>query len=296
MKIGYFISQSIKSLWRNGVMSFASIMVLMSCLVVIGGFSLIVINVDYNLEQLGLLNEIAVFTERKLAGNEEALADIERQIRALDNVASVIHVTPEEGLADLGPEWFGDNMELLEEYKGEKNPLSDSFKITYKDNTGVANLTYQLRQIEGVKKVADRLDLAMKLESLKKGIMLIFVWFLVILLVVSLFVIINTIKLAVYSRRHEITVMRYVGATSWFITLPFVFEGIIIGIIASGIAYLVEWYVYLAIEKMVVTELAMISIYRFSNINIALLMGFFAVGICTSIIGSCISLGKYLKS
>lgn len=295
MKIGYFISQSIKSLWRNGVMSFASIMVLMSCLVVIGGFSLIVINVDYNLEQLGLLNEIVVFTEFDLTGKDEALSDIEQQIRNLDNVASVIHVTPEEGMAELGTEFFGDNTELLEEYR-EQSILSHSFKITYKDNSEVVNLTYQLRQIEGVRKVRDTLDLAMKMESLKNGIMLIFVWFLVILLVVSLFVIINTIKLAVYSRRHEIIVMRYVGATSWFITLPFIFEGIIIGIIAAGIAYLVEWYAYLAIEKMIVTELAMISIYRFSNINIALLMGFFAVGICTGIIGSCISLGKYLKS
>lgn len=295
MKIGYFISQSIKGLWRNGVMSFASIMVLMSCLVVIGGFSLIVINVDINLEQLGLMNEIAVFTDFELKGDDEALAGIENQIRSLENVASVKHVTPEQGLANLSTEFFGDNQELLEEYR-ENNPLSDSYIITYKSNEDVTNLIYQLNQIEGIRRINDRHDLATKMENLKNGIMLVFIWFLIILFVVSLFVIINTIKLAVYSRRNEISVMRYVGATNWFITLPFVFEGIIIGIIAAFAAFFVEWYVYISIERMIITELQMIKLLSFSNINTYVLMGFIAIGICTGIIGSCISLGKYMKS
>lgn len=295
MKIGYFISQSIKGLWRNGVMSFASIMVLMSCLVVIGGFSLIVINVDINLEQLGLMNEIAVFTDFELKGDDEALAGIENQIRSLENVASVKHVTPEQGLANLSTEFFGDNQELLEEYR-ESNPLSDSYIITYKSNEDVTNLIYQLNQIEGIRRINDRHDLATKMENLKNGIMLVFIWFLIILFVVSLFVIINTIKLAVYSRRNEISVMRYVGATNWFITLPFIFEGIIIGIIAAIAAFFVEWYVYISIERMIITELQMIKLLSFSNINTYVLMGFIAVGICTGIIGSCISLGKYMKS
>jgi Cell division protein len=297
MKIGYFITQSIKGLWRNGVMSFASIMVLMSCLVVIGGFSLIVVNVDVNLEQIGLMNEIAVFTHREI-NDPEALAEIEQQIRSLDNVASVRHVTPEEGLKNVSKLFVDPNGEntLFENQQGENNPLSHSFIITYKSNDEVSNLTYQLNNMDSLKKVTNKVDIAMKIETLKDGIILIFVWFLAILFIVSLFVIINTIKQAVYSRRTEIIVMRYVGATNWFISLPFVFEGIFIGIIAAIFAFIVESYVYAQIVKMVTTELQMLSILQLKDINIYIAMAFLAIGICTGIIGSCISLTRYLKS
>lgn len=295
-RLAYFISQGIKGLWRNGVMSFASIMVLMCCLIVIGIFSLLVITVDLNLENLHLLNEIVVFTDYDLAGNEEALTKIQEQIASLDNVVSVTHITPDQGLEDLVASFGEEQKEIWSEYSGENNPLSDSFEIVYENNDEVTNLNYQLNQIEGIRKINNRLDLAVKMESLKDGIKLIFGWFLAILFVVSLFVIINTIKLAVYSRRNEISVMRYVGATNWFITFPFVFEGIFIGGIAASVAYLVTWYIYTYVEKMVLNELQMIAIFRFSEINLYLLGGFFLVGIFTGIVGSCISLSKYLKS
>jgi len=299
MKIGYFITQSIKGLWRNGVMSFASIMVLMSCLVVIGGFSLIVVNVDENLEQIGLMNEIVVYAHTDPKPDEATLTALEQTIRSLDNVASVRHVTPEEGLQGL-EKLFQDQSSsdetLFDIYQGERNPLSHSYVITYKSNDEVTNLTYQLNNMEDVRKVSNKVDIAMKIETLKDGIILIFVWFLIILFVVSLFVIINTIKQAVYSRRTEIIVMRYVGATNWFISLPFVFEGIFIGIIAAIIAFFIESYVYASMERMVTTELQMISILQFKDINVYIAMAFLAIGVCTGIVGSCISLTRYLKS
>ncbi|MBQ5886396.1 MAG: ABC transporter permease, partial [Clostridia bacterium] len=117
-----------------------------------------------------------------------------------------------------------------------------------------------------------------------------------ILSVVTLFVIINTIKLSVFSRRHEISIMRYVGATGWFITLPFVLEGIIIGLFASTAAYFIEWYFYLYVEKTVASELQMITIVGFDTLQMPLLVGFLGVGVLAGIVGSCISLGKYLKA
>ncbi|MBQ4097298.1 MAG: FtsX-like permease family protein, partial [Clostridia bacterium] len=122
-----------------------------------------------------------------------------------------------------------------------------------------------------------------------------FFGFLIILTIVSVFIIVNTIKLSVFSRRNEISIMRYIGATSWFITLPFVFEGIIIGILASVAAYFIEWYVYSYIETLVVTDFQMISILSFSSINTTVLLGFIAIGIVTGVIGSLISLIKYLR-
>ena len=111
----------------------------------------------------------------------------------------------------------------------------------------------------------------------------------------SLFVIINTIKLSVFSRRSEISIMRYVGATGWFITLPFLFEGIIIGLVASGFAFLVETLCYHYVETLVLTDLQMITLASYATIQMPLLWGFLAVGVLCGIIGSSISLGKYLR-
>jgi len=289
----YFVGQSFKNIWRNGVMSFASMAVLMSCLIVLGGFTLLVYNININLEEFGLLNEIVIFVDYD--STEEEIAEIERQIRVLDNVASVRRITKAEALEDMKAQ-SGEYEHLYSDITPENNPLSDSFIVTYEDNDKVVTLAYLLGQIEGVRKVNNRLDLAVTISSFKSGVLLVFGWFLIILLIVSLFVIINTIKLSVFSRRHEISIMSYVGATGWFITLPFLIEGLIIGLVASGAAYLVEMYFYHYVEAMVLTDLQMISIAAFETIQMPLLCGFLAVGILTGVIGSGISLGKYLRS
>ena len=285
----YFIGQAFSGLWRNGVMSFASIAVLMSCLVVIGGFSLIVTNIDVNLEQFGNLNEIVVFCDTE--ATEEEIVSVGEQIGKLDNIASIRRITKAEGLAQMKAEY-----DVYDDVSEENNPLPDCYEITYIDTEKVGELDYQLHQIDGILKVNNRLDLATSIESVKSGVMLIFVWFLAILSVVSVFIIINTIKLSVFARRHEITVMRYVGATSWFITLPFIFEGIIIGLLSSGIAYFAEWYIYSYIETMVLSDLQMITILTFEEIKNTVLFGFMGLGVVAGIIGSSISLSKYLKS
>jgi len=286
--IFYFIGQAFSGLWRNGVMSFASIAVLMSCLAVVGGFTLLVANINVNLEEFGILNEIVVFCETD--ATEEEIVAVGEKIEKLDNIDSVVRVTKAEGLAQMKEE-----SDVYDDVSEDENPLPDSYIITYADNEKVPELDYQLRQIEGIIKINNRLDLANSIENFKSGIMLVFVWFLAVLAVVSVFIIVNTIKLSVFSRRHEISIMRYVGATGWFITLPFVFEGIIIGLIASGLAYFIEWYVYSYVESMVMMELQMIKILSFSDVSDFVLIGFVALGIITGIIGSSITLNKYLK-
>ena len=287
--IFYFIGQAFAGLWRNGVMSFASVAVLMSCLVVIGGFALIVKNIDVNLEQFGNLNEIVVFCDTE--ATEEEIVAVGEQLGKLDNIASIRRITKAEGLAQMKAEY-----DVYDDVTEENNPLPDSYEITYVDTEKVGELDYQLHQIEGIVKVNNRLDLATGIESVKSGVMLVFVWFLAILSVVSVFIIINTIKLSVFARRHEISVMRYVGATGWFITLPFIFEGIIIGVFSSVVAYFAEWYIYSYIETMVLTDLQMISILTFDEIRNTVLLGFMGLGVVAGVIGSSISLSKYLKS
>ena len=286
--IFYFIGQALSGLWRNGVMSIASIAVLMSCLVIIGGFTVLVMTIDVNLEQFGLINEIVVFCDDE--ATEEEITAVGDQIRKLDNIESVERVTKEEGLAHMVAE-----NEVYAIVSEDDNPLPDKYVVTFIETEKVPSLTYQLNQIEGIQKVNDRLDLAAKIENVKSAVMLVFVWFLAILAVVSVFIIINTIKLSVFARRNEISIMRYVGATGWFISLPFVIEGIIIGLFASISAYFIEWYIYSYIETMFTTDLQMITIMQFSEVSNLLLYGFLVVGVITGIIGSSISLSKYLR-
>jgi len=285
----YFIWEALKGMKRNGVMTFASIAVLLSCLLVIGGFSLIVVNIDLNLDMLGNLNEMVAFCESD--ADDAEIQRVKEDITALDNVKSIVHSTKEEQLKKLQAE----NPTLYGDITEEENPLSDSFTITYKDNEKVPELSYQLQQLEGIRKVRNNLELANKIENVKNGIMLVFIWFLAILFVVSMFIIINTIKLSVFSRRKEISIMRYIGATNWFITLPFVFEGIFIGI-ASGIgSFFILKFGYSAISSGAASDIQMISLVSFADISGTVLLGAIGIGVLTGVLGGLISLGKYLK-
>ena len=181
----YFIGEALKSLKRNGVMTFASIAVLLSCLLVIGGFSLLVLNIDVNLEKLGTLNEIVVFCQPD--ASEDEIKSVEEAIHKLDNVDTVTHSTKSEQLKQLKEE----DPDLYGDITDEENPLSDSFAIKYKDNDKVSTLDYELKQIEGVRKVRNSLDLSNKIEGIKHSIMIVFFWFLAILFVVSIFIIIS---------------------------------------------------------------------------------------------------------
>lgn len=288
--IKYAFSQAFQGLWRNGVMTVASLAVLMSCLVVIGGFALLVANINLNLNSLGNLTQIVAFAADDL--DEMQLAQLESKINALDNIDTVTHVTKSEALAQLKAQ----DAEAYKYVNEENNPLSDEFIITYKDTSKVVDLDYALRHMEGLKKVNNRLDLASQLESFRSGIILIFTWFLVVLVVVTVFIIVNTIKLSVYARRHEITVMRYVGATGTFVMMPFMIEGVLIGLVSAIAAYFIEWSFYRYIEQKVVSDLQMLSFLSFGDVYSRVLIGFIGLGIVTGIIGSTLSMRKYMKA
>lgn len=289
-----FIGEAFKNLWRDRVMSTASILVLASCLVLLGCFSLLVVNINTNMNRLVSLNEIVAFVEYDLTAEEVEV--IGQKIRVLDNVESIEFISKDEGLDSMKEDYAGfeDVFDSMKE-SGD-NPLSDSFRIKYKDNSKVTTLDYNLRQIEGVRKVNNRLDLATSLENFKSGISVIFIGFLVVLFIVSVFIIINTIKLAVNSHMEEIRVMKYIGASDWFVVVPYIIEGTIIGIFSSAIAYVAQWYVYFSLEKMVASDIKMVELMSFGDIGGVVALAFLAVGILTGVVGSCISLHKNLQA
>ena len=221
---------------------------------------------------------------------ETEVEDVGIAIGKLDNIAKVEYVPKAEGLRQMKEEY-----EAYKDVSEAENPLPDAYVITYEENDQVVELDYQLKQIPGIAKVNNRLELATTIENFKHGVMLVFMWFLAILGVVSIFIIINTIKLSVFSRRNEISIMQYVGATGWFISLPYIIEGAVIGIVSSVAAYFIEWYIYSYIERLVMTDLQMITFLPFEQIRGFVFWGFVGLGILTGVVGSMISLGRYLK-
>ncbi|MCD8003344.1 MAG: ABC transporter permease [Clostridia bacterium] len=293
-KPSYFVSQGLQGFLRNGVMSVASVAVLMACLVVLGCFALLVVDIDLNLENLGLMNEIVAFVDYDLT--EEEIVAVEEKIRAIDYVDedSVERITAAEGLESM-KEKAGEYAYLYEEYEDD-NPLTDSFKISNIDSEYVEDVVYSLQHIEGIRKVRNQLDLASTIESFKNGVMIVFVWFLAVLLIVSIFVIINTIKLSVYSRKEEIEVMRYIGATGMFISMPFVCEGVVIGIVASLPAFFFTTALYSYTVSSMADQLNMLVFVEVGDIGPALFLAFLGIGVLTGVVGSTISLSRYIRS
>ncbi len=228
---------------------------------------------------------------------QNKLDHVGEQLSGLNNIA-------EDGISFVSKtETLEDEIEKYKDYPGlqsflssSNNPFPDTFVVTYVDNSGVDALELQIKNIEGVDKVRCRADIAKTIENLKSGIIVIFSWFMVILFVVSIFVIINTVKLALAYRSKEISIMRYIGATKWFIALPFHLEGVIIGAFSGLCAFFLQWYAYGYIQKMVMADLSMVEIVPFSDIKAVLLIGCTVIGVATGLIGSAISIRKNLKA
>lgn len=287
----YFFSQAVKGLWRNGLMSLAAVTVLLSCLVLMGSFSLLVYNVNVNIEEVARLNEIVVIVDYEATDADvEALAG---EIDALDNIANVEFVSKEEGLESERSRY--EEYSYLFEEIAEENPLPDVFKITYEDNSRVANLVYALGKLEHVNKVNNRTDIANDIENIKSGVSFIFIWFLAILFVVSIFIIINTIKIGVETRSREISAMRYIGATNFFMMTPFIIEGIFIGLISAGLGYLLQSFLYNTICNAMTGDYKMIAVAPLSEVQTYLALGFVVIGVLAGTVGSAISLRRYMK-
>ena len=290
----YFIFEAFASFWRNRVMSIAAVLVLTSCLILLGSFAIILRDLDLNIDRLGNLNEIVVFVDYDLPS--ESVSVIADDISALDNVKYVEFISKADGFESM-KQTYSDYEDIFNDIENNgDNPLADSFIITYEDNSKVYELESALHSIPGVRKVNNRLDYAVKVGNFKKGISFVFIWFFALLFAVSIFVIFNTIRLAVHNRKSEIDIMRYIGASKGFIITPFVIEGSIIGSISAVFAFLAVTGIYKWILKATSGELQMIEFLPMERFSAPLLLVFLAIGILSGVLTSIFSLRKNLNN
>lgn len=292
----YFLSTGIKSFFRNSFMSFAAIVILVSALLICGTFVLLLFNIDYNINQIDDFNEVAVFAA--LSSTDEQIAEIEAQINALPQVESCELIPKEESIKKERERYGEEHSHLFERYieNESENPLPDMFRIEYKDVNEVDTLVYNLEKIEGVDNVKNRKDIADNINKVKQVIMIVCFVLTGLLLIVSVFIVANTIKLTLKSREEEITIMRYIGATNTFIALPFIIESSIIAIVSTVIAYFATVYSYLYVTQYIVADYGIVDTIPIDGLKLYILGAFAAVSLILCIFGTIFSTRRYMKA
>ncbi len=293
-KLTYFISEGLKGFFRHGAMSWASIFILASALLITGSFSLLIVNINYNIDQIDDFNDIVVYAE--LGADKAKIDSIENEIRNIKQVSNVTFVSKEESLKIEKQRYDEEYAHLFDTYGSDNNPLPDSFRVEYENANDVDVLVYNLQNIDGVDKVKNRKDIADNINKVKSVILLVSTFLAATLLVVSVSVIINTIKIAVKAREEEIQIMRYIGATNFFITMPFVIEGIVIGLISSLISLAVQWYSYIYITNEIIADYGIVEYIPFTNLSIYVIPAYILAGLLLSVVGTAIFMRRYLKA
>lgn len=289
--INYFIVDAFKSLKRNTTISIASMATVLATLFVFGVFLLTGINVSHGISDVESKVEIKVFLKDDIKLAEQKA--IESELRNISGVKEVTHESKDEALQKFR-EQLKDNATILKGYDEKNNPLPSSF-IVKLDNADVAKtVESSVKDMNGVEDIGNDQDLIDKIASFAKTIKWVGVILFAVLIGVSLFLIINTIKLTVYSRRREIGIMKFVGATDWFIRWPFIIEGMVIGVLGAIFSNLILYFSYKEVYRKITESLYTIQLLSPSYVLTTLSWQFILSGALIGIFGSIIALRKFL--
>lgn len=289
----YLVKEGFRNTWTNRMMSIASICVLLSCLVLIGSASMIFLNINSLVQKIEDENVIMVYID-----DEATDADIDEmgiKLNDISNVEKIEFVAKEDAWAEQIATMDEAQAEFFTETTDEI-PLPDAYKVTVKDLNQFTSTVKEIKALDHIYTVRQNTDLAKKLATLSHGITIIAIVIISVLFAISLFIISNTIKLTVYSRRLEISIMKSVGATNSFVQLPFVVEGIILGVVAGVLSLFAVWGIYEVAIKSFADVFRSIGLtaLTFADYALPILGIFIAIGIVSGVGGSLITMRKYL--
>jgi cell division transport system permease protein len=262
-----------------------------ACLLIVGTFSSIMYNVNIMVEELNQTNEVLVYIDSELP--EAEAKSIGTKINRVDNVQQAIFVSREEALDNFLSDHQGDDA-----FSGiEASDLRHRFVVTLEDNALLTQTVEDIEAIDGVVKINAEYELAEGFSTLQNILRVVSVVFIAVLLMVSLLIISNTVKLGMYDRKDEIAIMKMVGATNSFIRLPFMVEGFTLGMIGSGISFGLLWLLYDwardALES--IDTLQLLTLQPFQDLWMPMLITFVAAGLFVGIVGSWTSIRKFMN-
>ena len=295
--LGYLVGEGFSNVFKNKKSTGASLMIMCATMIIFGIFLILGENINHFVNEVESEQGIQVFVKNE--ASQEQIDELGNKIRAIDGVSTVEFVSKDEALEQM-KERFGDRQDLLEGYEGENNIFTASYVVTLTDLTKSSDVQAQIETYSDVvKKINSKDEVVTTLINLANGIKIVTGVILVLLIVISIFIIANTIKLTVHARRKEISIMKYVGATNGFIRWPFIVEGMIIGILASIISIIIVGGAYTFIaDKLVSSEfmqLINMSLISFSDMFNSIIFVYMLLGIGIGVLGSMISMRKYLK-
>ena len=287
----YLTHEGFRNVWVNRLMSLASVTVLMACLIIMGAGIMIYFNINNVVDKVQSQNVVMVYVADD--ASEDETTQIGTSLKGISNVESCEFVPKEVAFQEI--QSMGGDAALFEGF--DEIPLPDAYKVTVKDLSQFENTVSQIKQINKVDSVRENSDLASKLLSLRHAVSIVSVGLVVMLFLVALFIISNTIRITMFSRKLEISIMKAVGATNWFIRWPFMIEGMILGTISGIVSLGVLWGLYAVAEKVFAQTLSLIgfSLVPFSEYWWQILLVFVAIGLFTGGFGSLVSMAKYLK-
>ena len=290
-RVGYLIREGFRSIFTHGFMSFASVTIIMACLIIMGSVSLLSLNIDALIKDLENQNEVVAYVDEKISDDAQIRA-IGDSIRAIGNVQSAEFVSRGEAMEKFMSNYDSDLMEGIDE-----TVFRHRFVIHLTDISLMAQTKAQLEAVDGISEAKAHTQYAKAFVSIRNVVTVFSLVLIVILVFVSIFIMTNTIKLATFSRREEIAIMKMVGATNSFIRMPFVIEGLVLGILGGGLGYLAEWGIYDGLTVKVVGSMAgsFLNIIPFKNVAPYVFIIFIGLGILVGVFGAVNAIRNYLK-
>ena len=277
-------------MYTHGFMSFAAVCVTVACLVIIGSFSLIIYNLSLFVSDMEQQNRVLVYVDESYDTAEAK--SVGSRINLIENVREAQFMSREEAGRRFIEQQGGG-----EAYDGiDSSTFRDRFIVTLEDNSKMEETVEQIKAVQGVAAISDRPELAEGFTTIQRILNIASVAIILVLLVVSLFMISNTIKLAMYDRRDEIAIMKMIGATNRFIRFPYFVEGFLIGVISGAVAFFLEWGLYdlLANRITQMQSLQLFNIVPFKEVFLPMVLTFGVAGLFVGMFGSVMSIRKFL--
>lgn len=287
----YFVRETYKSIRRNGFMSFASISTVAVSLLVLGMFLLIFLNTNHLAKFLESQVHVSVYMED--SANAEELQSIEEQLKKLPGVVKVTAVSKEEALERF-KDRLGDQDKLLDAL-GEDNPFPNSFDVQVDTADRIKEITPKISALEKVETAKFGQEVVEHLFQLTKILRFGGIALVIFLAMATLFIISNTIRLTVFARRKEVIIMKYVGATDWFIRWPFLLEGMTLGFFGAVVASILINGIYAALLENIHATLAFLPLLPASPLLTYVSVFLLLAGTGIGALGSFISLRKFLR-
>lgn len=289
--LGYFIKEGFTSIFSHGLMSFAAVCMIVACLIIMGSFSLLAINVDENLKQLEDDNEFLAYIDESYT--DEQIRQLMEQVKQVDNVdgGSVAFITREEAKAAYMEKHPSDGLYIPDEV------FRDRFSVHVIDLQRFNETVDAVEDLPGVAGHRAEGELAEGFVTVRNAVTALAMVLVGILAAVSLFIIANTIRLATFARREEIAIMKMCGATDGFVRWPFIVEGLILGVMGAVVAFFLQWGVYAAVSGALLENGAtsLFTLLDFSAIWKRVLGSFLAAGAAIGAVGSGFAIRKFLQ-